>query len=210
MQKRSSIHPSVSRPSVAGPPISSILPAKALELHGLEQVKGATSQLLERVEGLAEEAHTLAEGGEAVGKVLGVWEELFSVIRLMGSITNQQSEQNPENGADDTAEQDGDSPTEKLSTDILLMVVTILFPPAAVAFISGCSCDLLINVGLSLLGYLPGHIHAFWLIFKRMAAEEKYGYKGFRYLGSGKYESIDGLTTEPHQPPPAYGATDNA
>lgn len=84
MQKRSSIHPSVSRPSVAGPPISSILPAKALELHGLEQVKGATSQLLERVEGLAEEAHTLAEGGEAVGKVLGVWEELFSVIRLMG------------------------------------------------------------------------------------------------------------------------------
>lgn len=85
MQKRSSIHPSITRPSVSGPPISSILPAKALELHGLEQVKDATSQLLERVEGLAEEAHKLAEGGEAVGKVLCVWEELFSVIRLMGS-----------------------------------------------------------------------------------------------------------------------------
>ena len=79
------MHPSISRPSVSGPPLSSILPAKALELHGLEQVKESTQQLLERVEGLADEAHTLAEGGEAVGKVLGVWQELFSVIRLMGS-----------------------------------------------------------------------------------------------------------------------------
>lgn len=30
------------------------------------------------------------------------------------------------------------------------------------------------------LGYLPGHIHAFWLIYKKMQAEERYGDGGFR------------------------------
>ncbi len=30
------------------------------------------------------------------------------------------------------------------------------------------------------LGYIPGHIHAFWLIYKKMQAEERYGSGGFR------------------------------
>jgi uncharacterized membrane protein YqaE (UPF0057 family) len=71
-------------------------------------------------------------------------------------------------------------------SDILLIIVAILFPPAAAAFITGCSCDLLINIVsfppysfcdyypfddsedvnvdkqlLTVLGYIPGHIHAF-------------------------------------------------
>jgi len=29
------------------------------------------------------------------------------------------------------------------------------------------------------LGYIPGHIHAFWLIYKKMEAEERYGNGGF-------------------------------
>jgi hypothetical protein len=29
------------------------------------------------------------------------------------------------------------------------------------------------------LGYIPGHIHAFWLIYKKMEAEERYGNQGF-------------------------------
>ena len=29
------------------------------------------------------------------------------------------------------------------------------------------------------LGYIPGHIHAFWLIYKKMQAEERYGNGGF-------------------------------
>lgn len=37
---------------------------------------------------------------------------------------------------------------------------SILFPPGAAAFITGCSCDLLINILLTVLGYLPGHLHA--------------------------------------------------
>ena len=34
------------------------------------------------------------------------------------------------------------------------------------------------------LGYLPGHIHAFWLIYKKMQAEERYGHGGFRCMYS--------------------------
>ncbi|KAK2743529.1 hypothetical protein FQN57_004826 [Myotisia sp. PD_48] len=45
---------------------------------------------------------------------------------------------------------------------IILIIVTILVPPVGVFFISGCSPDLLINIILTLLGYFPGHIHAFY------------------------------------------------
>jgi len=46
---------------------------------------------------------------------------------------------------------------------ILLVIVTILFPPLGVFFVAGCGADLLINVCLTILGYFPGHIHAFYL-----------------------------------------------
>jgi hypothetical protein len=32
-----------------------------------------------------------------------------------------------------------------------------------------------------------GHIHAFWLIYKRVAAEETYGPHGYTYLGNGEF-----------------------
>ncbi|KAJ7151036.1 hypothetical protein C8R46DRAFT_962872 [Mycena filopes] len=90
-------------------------------------------------------------------------------------------------------------------SDVLLIFVAILFPPAAAAFITGCSCDLLINILLTVLGYIPGHIHAFWLIYKKMKAEERYGQGGFRYTGNGTYEPI-----AQGQPAQAYyGATTN-
>lgn len=83
--------------------------------------------------------------------------------------------------------------------------VAILFPPAAAAMVTGCSCDLIINILLTMyanpdlfftfffektngcrlfcktyrLGYLPGEIHAFWLIYRKMQAEERYGHTGF-------------------------------
>src|SRR5690606_9649257 len=46
---------------------------------------------------------------------------------------------------------------------ILLVILTILFPPAGVACVAGCGCDLLINILLTCLGYFPGHIHAFYI-----------------------------------------------
>ncbi|KAJ7039873.1 hypothetical protein C8F04DRAFT_1085183 [Mycena alexandri] len=92
-------------------------------------------------------------------------------------------------------------------SDVLLIFVAILFPPAAAAFITGCSCDLLINILLTVLGYIPGHIHAFWLIYKKMKAEERYGQGGFRYTGNGTYAPL----AQSGQPAPQayYGATTN-
>ncbi|EAS31063.3 stress response RCI peptide [Coccidioides immitis RS] len=45
---------------------------------------------------------------------------------------------------------------------VILIVVTLFLPPLGVFFISGCSADFLINILLTLLGYFPGHIHAFY------------------------------------------------
>jgi len=91
-------------------------------------------------------------------------------------------------------------------SDILLIIVAILFPPAAAAFIAGCSCDLLINIALTILGYIPGHIHAFWLIYKRMKAEERFGAGGYRYMGNGTFEGVGGVQ-QPVLAPASYGAT---
>jgi uncharacterized membrane protein YqaE (UPF0057 family) len=68
-------------------------------------------------------------------------------------------------------------------SQILLIVLTIFAPPIGVFMIAGCGADLLINICLTILGYVtlppllgdsgcegltnfsvfPGHIHAFYL-----------------------------------------------
>ncbi|KJA26870.1 hypothetical protein HYPSUDRAFT_132394 [Hypholoma sublateritium FD-334 SS-4] len=97
------------------------------------------------------------------------------------------------------------------SSDVILILVAILFPPAAAGIVTGCSCDLLINIILTVLGYIPGHIHAFWLIYKKMQAEERYGNGGFLYVGNGHYQPLySGSGPAPGQPAPQYyGATGN-
>ncbi|KAH7396243.1 hypothetical protein BKA66DRAFT_409478, partial [Pyrenochaeta sp. MPI-SDFR-AT-0127] len=43
-------------------------------------------------------------------------------------------------------------------------------PPIGVFLVAGCGVDLLINILLTVLGYFPGHIHAFYIeyvYFKR-------------------------------------------
>ncbi|KAI0264719.1 hypothetical protein BC834DRAFT_782903, partial [Gloeopeniophorella convolvens] len=95
-------------------------------------------------------------------------------------------------------------------SDVCLILVAIIFPPAAAAFITGCSCDLLINICLTILGYLPGHIHAFWLIYRRMKAEELYGHGGYTYLGNGNFHGGPAGHQVPVQAPyqqQGYGAT---
>ncbi|KAK9369619.1 hypothetical protein V1509DRAFT_645795 [Lipomyces kononenkoae] len=46
---------------------------------------------------------------------------------------------------------------------LIVVIASLFIPPLGVLFISGCSVDLLINVGLTLLGYLPGLLHALYL-----------------------------------------------
>jgi uncharacterized membrane protein YqaE (UPF0057 family) len=48
---------------------------------------------------------------------------------------------------------------------LLLILITIFIPPIGVFLVAGCGMDLFINILLTLLGYFPGHIHAFYLLF---------------------------------------------
>ncbi|KAG1820037.1 hypothetical protein EV424DRAFT_902477 [Suillus variegatus] len=90
------------------------------------------------------------------------------------------------------------------AADCVLIIVAIIFPPAAAAFISGCGCDLIVNILLTLLGYLPGLLHALWLIFRRVNVQ------GRRTRGSYRYTGAETPAPAPQQSapqPPEYGAT---
>ncbi|EDO16907.1 hypothetical protein Kpol_1020p15 [Vanderwaltozyma polyspora DSM 70294] len=50
-------------------------------------------------------------------------------------------------------------------SDFILYLVAIIFPPAAVVLRSGCcSIDFFINILLTILGFVPGMLHAFYYI----------------------------------------------
>ncbi|RMD45044.1 hypothetical protein DV735_g96, partial [Chaetothyriales sp. CBS 134920] len=50
--------------------------------------------------------------------------------------------------------------------DLFLGLIAILFPPIAVWIKRGlCSCDSIINLALCMLGYFPGLLHAWYIIF---------------------------------------------
>ncbi|MBD1851827.1 YqaE/Pmp3 family membrane protein [Leptolyngbya sp. FACHB-711] len=55
---------------------------------------------------------------------------------------------------------------------ILKYLLAIVLPPVAILFTYGVSSALAINIGLTLLGWVPGTIHALWAISKH---EEKFG-----------------------------------
>ncbi|MCJ1460140.1 hypothetical protein MMC28_010519 [Mycoblastus sanguinarius] len=46
---------------------------------------------------------------------------------------------------------------------LLVVIITIFLPPVGVFMIAGCGADLFFNICLTILGYFPGHIHAFYL-----------------------------------------------
>ncbi|CZR63387.1 probable SNA2 Integral mebrane protein [Phialocephala subalpina] len=53
------------------------------------------------------------------------------------------------------------------SADMFLGLIAILFPPLAVWVKTGlCSADSLINICLCMLGYVPGLLHAWYIIAK--------------------------------------------
>ena len=51
--------------------------------------------------------------------------------------------------------------------DILRILVAIILPPLGVFLQVGFGTQFWINVLLTLLGYIPGIIHAIWIILKR-------------------------------------------
>lgn len=49
---------------------------------------------------------------------------------------------------------------------LIQIILGILLPPLGIFLTYGLSSTLLINIGLTLLGWVPGSIHAVWAIAK--------------------------------------------
>ncbi|OMJ29950.1 Plasma membrane proteolipid 3 [Smittium culicis] len=49
---------------------------------------------------------------------------------------------------------------------ILIVLLAIFFPPVAVAVDKGCGSDLVINIILTIIIYIPGVIHALWVVLR--------------------------------------------
>ena len=50
---------------------------------------------------------------------------------------------------------------------IIQILACILVPPLGVFLVTGISTALIINILLTLLGWLPGVIHALWILSKQ-------------------------------------------
>ncbi|XGW27569.1 hypothetical protein V3C99_007848 [Haemonchus contortus] len=59
---------------------------------------------------------------------------------------------------------------------ILLCIVAIICPPIAVLFDQGCTTQFWINVILTFLIWIPGVIHAFWVILCRVGDHRYHEY----------------------------------
>ncbi|OCF36784.1 DASH complex subunit DAD2 [Kwoniella heveanensis BCC8398] len=64
------------------PPSYQVLYQKQQEYAGLQALKEASGDLVQRVEKLAEMSNMMADGGEAVGGVLRNWPHVFSILNL--------------------------------------------------------------------------------------------------------------------------------
>lgn len=51
--------------------------------------------------------------------------------------------------------------------DIIRIIVSILIPPLGVFLQVGLGKDFWINILLTLLGYIPGLVHAIWIIARK-------------------------------------------
>jgi len=55
------------------------------------------------------------------------------------------------------------SDTAPATGSILVILLSILLPPLGVALSRGIGTQFLINILLTILGYVPGLVHAVWL-----------------------------------------------
>jgi uncharacterized membrane protein YqaE (UPF0057 family) len=54
---------------------------------------------------------------------------------------------------------------------LLKIIIAVVLPPLSVFLTTGVSLALLINIGLTLIGWLPGMIHALWILNKQSEAK---------------------------------------
>ncbi|MEC4983704.1 MAG: YqaE/Pmp3 family membrane protein [Oscillatoria sp. PMC 1068.18] len=55
----------------------------------------------------------------------------------------------------------------EVSTDLFRILLAIFVPPLGVFLQVGLGKDFWINILLTLLGYIPGIVHAVWIIAKK-------------------------------------------
>ncbi|CUA74516.1 hypothetical protein RSOLAG22IIIB_11276 [Rhizoctonia solani] len=60
------------------------------------------------------------------------------------------------------------------TSDVLLYFLALLIPPVPVFIKRGCSADVIINILLWVLGWIPGVIHAWWIISKNEVPRPAY------------------------------------
>lgn len=53
------------------------------------------------------------------------------------------------------------------SADLLQILVSVLLPPLGVFLQEGIGTQFWINILLTLMGYVPGLVHAVWIIARR-------------------------------------------
>jgi uncharacterized membrane protein YqaE (UPF0057 family) len=53
-----------------------------------------------------------------------------------------------------------------MDNKLVLIIIAIIFPPVAVFVKKGIGMDLLVNIVLCILLFLPGLVHALWVISK--------------------------------------------
>ncbi len=49
--------------------------------------------------------------------------------------------------------------------ELLKLILALVFPPAAVFLEVGVTFHLFLNIVLTILGYVPGMLHALWVVF---------------------------------------------
>lgn len=59
------------------------------------------------------------------------------------------------------------SDTSTTGSDIILLAVSVLLPPLGVAIAKGLGGAFVLNIILTLLGYIPGLVHAVWITARR-------------------------------------------
>lgn len=52
-------------------------------------------------------------------------------------------------------------------TDLLRIVLSVILPPVGVFLQEGIGFHFWLNIVLTLLGYIPGLVHAIWIIARR-------------------------------------------
>ncbi|PGH00374.1 plasma membrane proteolipid 3 [Helicocarpus griseus UAMH5409] len=68
------------------------------------------------------------------------------------------------------------------ASDICKIIFAILLPPLGVFLERGCGADLLINICLTILGYIPGIIHALYVAFPVKSATTAAFFQALSYV----------------------------